>query len=128
MELVKKRLAQTREVSSLLAGIFTDEYPDESMPSVTETSTPQQPAEHDIDHTALMAGLDETHSKLLRALASSPSWTAEDFHAIVEDHGLMPSGAMETLNEAAFDACDEALLEGEDMIHLNDEVLQDMLS
>ena len=39
-----------------------------------------------------------------------------DFYAA---HGLMPGGAMESINDAAFQLCDEPLLEGADPIEIN---------
>jgi len=128
MDLVKKRLEQTHEVSSLLAGIFTDDNDGEGLPTVTNTPDPQQPANHDIEQVSLIEGLDPAHSDLLRALGSSSSWTSDEFQILAEQHGLMPSGAMETLNEAAFDRCGEALLEGEELIQLNEEARNEMLS
>ena len=39
----------------------------------------------------------------------------------------MLDGALEVINDSAFDTCDEALTDGEDPIEINAEVLEQLL-
>lgn len=66
-----------------------------------------------------LPSLDTRHSGLLRALLAQDTWASAAFATLCAEHGLMPSGALERLNDAAFDAFDEALLEGDDPFEFN---------
>lgn len=80
------------------------------------------------DVAGVVEGLDTGHSALLRALAASETWSRSDFEALSDFFGLLPAGALETLNEAAFERCDAPLLEGEDPYAVDLDVVQEMLS
>jgi hypothetical protein len=43
------------------------------------------------------------------------------------DLGLLPDGALERINEAAFERCGTAVCEGEDPVDVNTNVLEEML-
>jgi uncharacterized tellurite resistance protein B-like protein len=116
MERVRRTLAQTAEVSSLLASIFSQ--PESEPPA----RLPDEP------EACAVAGLDGAHSAFLRELARQGTWTREDLGALAEAHGLFPDGAIETLNEAAFERCDGPLLEEEDGIVVNEDTLKVMLA
>lgn len=76
----------------------------------------------------IIAGLDGTHSELLRAFAGGPSWTRGEWEALCASDELLPEGALDTLNEAALDRCGEPLAEGDDPIELTPQVLQELLA
>lgn len=106
----------TARVSALLSKIFAEEA----------ASTPASPApapEPEPEHESPL-GLDETHSALLRLLLSRPEWTRAELEDAAADLDLMLDGAMEQINEAAFEAFDEPLFEGEDPISVNTELLE----
>jgi hypothetical protein len=69
---------------------------------------------------SLVGGLDAAHTTLFRRMLANTAWSRTDFEILAESLGLMPAGALETLNEAAFDACGEPLLEGDDPIEINE--------
>ena len=62
--------------------------------------------------------------------ADSYRWAhfGRDVVAVAEqlatEQGLLPDGAFDAINEAAFDACDEPVLEGEDPIEINPEAME----
>ena len=49
-------------------------------------------------------------------------WSRADFEAACDALGLLPDGAAEMLNEAAFSLAGEPLLEGDDPLYMNDYV------
>src|SRR3712207_7803096 len=59
-------------------------------------------------------GLDPAHSAFLAVLSGRERWTREEIEAEAARISLMPDGALELLNEAAWDACGEPVWEGED--------------
>ncbi|NJM77921.1 MAG: hypothetical protein HC852_21790 [Acaryochloridaceae cyanobacterium RU_4_10] len=73
-------------------------------------------------------GLDVAHSTFLQILSQQLHWTREDLAQQAQQADLLLDGALEVINDIAFDRCDEALTDGEDPIELNPDVLQVLLS
>lgn len=117
-----ERIAALREdtvrVSALLSEIFTDEDDTMSAPAA-----PTLEPEFDSEANAPL-GLDDDHSALLRLLLSRSEWTRAELEDVAADLDLMLDGAMEQINEAAFEAFDEPLFEGEDSISVNTRLLE----
>jgi TerB N-terminal domain/TerB-C domain/Tellurite resistance protein TerB len=110
MSMVESKISESHEVSNLLADIFVEEA---VPPIILETG---------------IAGLDMPHTQLLRALTQKSEWQRNELEAIARSLNLMLDGALEAINEAAFDQCDEALIEGEDPFEINPDVLQELLA
>ncbi len=108
----------TEAVSALLSGIFKEESPPEPVFAEPEP-------EGDVEPTLPgLLGLDEAHSALARLLLSRPEWTKDELGDAAADLDLMLDGAIETLNEAAFDLHDIPFTEGEDVVTVNPELLE----
>lgn len=119
---VEAKLADSSTVSALLGRIFTEEEPVPAIsPSMPASSSREAEGE-------LVAGLDAPHSALLRELAGKDSWERVEFERLAREHGLLPDGALDTLNEAVLEASDEPLCEGDDPIEMNVDVLKEMLA
>ncbi|MHB1991389.1 tellurite resistance TerB family protein [Metallibacterium scheffleri] len=108
----------TVRVSALLSKIFAEEADSAPAPAV---SAPEPELE---DEANAPLGLDQDHSALLRLLLSRPEWTRSELEDAAADLDLMLDGAMEQINEAAFEAFDEPLFEGEDPIAVNTKLLE----
>lgn len=111
----------TEKVSALLANIFTET--EEPAAAVAE------PAEAEVEADAAEApkglmGLDEAHTALARMMLSRPEWSREELLDVAADLDLMLDGALEHINEAAFDTHDMALFEGDDPVTVNAEILE----
>jgi TerB N-terminal domain/TerB-C domain/Tellurite resistance protein TerB len=113
MNMVESKLSESQEVSSLLADIFV-----EDLPSKPANPTP----------LAGIAGLDAAHSQFVQTLGQKAEWQRAELEAIALTLHLMLDGALEVINEAAFDRCDEALIEGDDPFEINPDVLQELLA
>ncbi|KAM3108880.1 tellurite resistance TerB family protein [Phormidesmis sp. 146-33] len=107
MTLVQSKLAESQEVSNLLAEIF-----------VEETAIAPK----------TIAGLDADHTAFLLALSKQTCWQRDELNVIALQFNLMLDGALETINELAFDRCDEPIFEGDDHIEVNADVLQELLA
>ena len=114
----------TARVSALLSSIFTEETTSSSTPSVPalEPETAVEAESEAVVNAPL--GLDESHAALLRLLLSRPTWTRAELEDAAADLDLMLDGALEQINEAAFDAFDEPLLEGDDPISVNVDLIE----
>ncbi|HET9894943.1 MAG TPA: TerB N-terminal domain-containing protein [Streptosporangiaceae bacterium] len=120
-ELIKARLAESARAASYLAEIFTDDdtgtFTAVSSPGLVPAREKQQ-----------AACLDGAHAALLSRLAAQPTWARDDVDQMAVDLGLMLSGALEALNEAAFEAVGEPVCEGSDPIDINSDAVKEMLS
>jgi hypothetical protein len=66
-----------------------------------------------------LLGLDDMCSSLLKILLTKESWQREEWETLVRQFDLMPDGAMEMINERAFDNFDEPLIEDGDNLTIN---------
>jgi len=107
---------ETAEVSSLLAGIFAEEEVPVVPPLVVATTT-----------SARFEGLDVAHADLLGAVIDGGGLDRGTFDARAKALKLLPDGAIETINDWAFDRFDEPILEGDDdltsPVHLRTQLL-----
>lgn len=110
----------TEKVSALLSSIFREE--EVLAPVLIEEKIITENEES--SSVPSLLGLDESHSSLARLLLSRPEWTREELLDVAADLDLMLDGALEHINEAAFDAYDSPLTEGEGPITVNIEVLE----
>lgn len=108
----------TEAVSAMLSSIFKEEeLPVPAAPEYDSEAEPDSPPSG-------LLGLDEAHSALARLLLSRPAWTKEELGDAAADLDLMVDGAIEALNEAAYDKHDVPFAEGEDPVTVNPELLE----
>lgn len=113
---LQRILAETQQVSAVLGRIFQDA---EDKPAAEHIS-PAAPLE---EAPSPFPGLDAQHGALLQELASRAEWTREEYIRLTQTFKLMPDGALETINEWAFDKYDEALIEDGDSVSINRSLL-----
>ncbi|MCP4218277.1 MAG: hypothetical protein GY765_26815 [bacterium] len=111
---IAAKIKDTARVSLLLAGVFEEDIPEE--PAAMDIVEPRQDSIH---------GLDTAHSAILNAFQKQAVWPRAEFEALAAQYDLMPDGALETLNEKAFDLFDEGLCENDDPIEINPEILEE---
>ncbi|MBB3060076.1 TerB N-terminal domain-containing protein [Microbulbifer rhizosphaerae] len=111
----------TQKVSALLSSIFTE----------TDDTSPVEDGEEESGSTENMEsvaegilGLDEAHSAFARLLISRPQWSREDLEDAAADLELMLDGALEQLNEVAYDTHDIPFTEGDDPIEVGAEIVE----
>lgn len=109
----------TERVSALLANIFT-EGEEPAPPPVAEPEAETETGEAPKG----LLGMDEAHTALARMLLSRPEWSRDELQDVAADLDLMLDGALEHINEAAFDTHDVTFLEGEDPVTVNPEILE----
>lgn len=104
----------SESLSSLLGNIFKEEV-DTPMPIVI--------VEENLTNNAIL-GLDDAHSAFARMLLSRISWSRHELGAIAQDLEVMLDGALEKLNEAAFDTYDFPFTDGDDPIEISPEIIE----
>lgn len=115
MERVEAKLRETQAVSLLLGGVFVDE-------AETQPTSQEPPSE------ATVAGLDGQHSGLLQALRGRDQLARSELEALAREYRLLPDGAIDTINDVAFDAVGHPIVEGDDPVLIDTEALEEMLA
>jgi uncharacterized tellurite resistance protein B-like protein len=114
---VQTKLAQTATVSSLLADVFAEE--DEApVTSSVDANTPTPSG---------IGGLDAAQSAFLRSLIARGEWPRHDVELLAAEHALLVDGALEAVNDYAFEHCGDPIWEGDDPIIINDYVAKEIL-
>ncbi|MGY2135869.1 tellurite resistance TerB family protein [Pseudomonas reactans] len=119
MNKVAQLQRETAVVSALLADVFSDESPE---PSIVEDEIRDQPT----DHAATVHGLDPDHSAFLRMIVSRREWSRQELEDVATDMELMLDGALEQINDMAFERFDMPVSEGDDPIEINPDILEEL--
>lgn len=119
-ERIRRIQADTARVSNVLGSVFADEVtvPEPPPPAVMAEDTDDADGDDPFD------GLDPQHRTLLRELCAVERWSRDDYTTLARSLDLMPDGAIETINEWAFDRFDEAVLDDDDPITVTLSLLQ----
>lgn len=125
MDKVARLQQETAEVSALLASVFNEESLTET-PSALEPEAPQRQEESTAEQLATVHGLDVEHSAFLRLLVSRAEWSRAELEDAASDMELMLDGALERINETAFELFDMPVTEGDDPIEINPDILDEL--
>lgn len=110
---------ETAEVSALLAGVFVE---DEVLDAV-ERADAGTTSDLEREESGIM-GLGADDVAFLRLLVTRSSWPRDELADVAADMELMLDGTLEHINDAAFEAFDAPLTEGDDPIEINREVVE----
>jgi uncharacterized tellurite resistance protein B-like protein len=112
---------ETDQVSSLLAGVFTEEETEIPNPS---TAVLHSEFAESAPSDELLPGLDPRHRQFLTQLLSRPSWSRSELEIAAAKMQIMLDGALERINDAAFDLVGEAIVEGSDPVYVQQNILE----
>lgn len=118
---VQAKLAESEDVAGLLEGIFA--AAEEPAPPPAPKPAAAEPA-----GPPPVAGLDTVHSSFLRRLAAKGAWERVEVERLAAEFGLLPDGALELINEAAFERCGVPLLEGDETLEVDGQILKEILA
>ncbi len=103
-------LRETREVAAVLAPIYEEAEP--APPPDAPSVTPPALAD------SRFPGLEAGHARFLDVVCRQERWPRTQFEHMAREFGLLPDGAVETINEWAYDALGDALLEEGDPVFI----------
>ena len=110
---------ETEAVSALLAKVFTEDPVHEpELEPVAPVSEAQGNA------SAIIPGLEGDHLAFLRLLLSRPQWSRAELQDTASDMELMLDGALEHINELAYEHFDMPITEGEEPVEINPDILE----
>jgi len=111
-------MKQTEQVQSLLSGIFDS----------NEIVEPILDAKPLPSNSNSLHGLDDMHTKLFINITKKPDLRYNDFIIWCKALSLIPGGAVEVLNEAAFEICNDILVDiDSETIEINTDTLTEMI-
>jgi DNA-directed RNA polymerase subunit beta' len=102
-ELVKAKLAETEQVQGVLADIFSSDV------AGADDSIAFRSANKKVSDA--LKGLDNRHRVLLRRLLKKEDWERTEVEKMCKEIGLMIDGALEVINEWAFEHTDLPVIE-----------------
>jgi hypothetical protein len=115
MDRVRLKIAETRQVSTLLSSIFVEEEAAVAVaPAIADANT--------------IGTLDAAHSELLRRLAERESWPRDEVERLAGELSLMTDGALEVINDYAYATADEPLWEDDDPVAINSKVAMELIA
>lgn len=117
--LVKIREEETRQVKGILEEIFTER---EDVPFY------QAPPPTGVSKNTPLLLLDQNHQSLFNQLIVKENWNKNEVHDVCKKLGLMTDGAMETLNEWAFNLTNAPLLEDGEVIYVDINLAEEILN
>ena len=106
-------MADTARVATVLQDVF------EAEGDSAETASPEVPPRQG---DSRLAGLDPACARFLRELLRQSAWPASELNSLAGKFGLMPSGALETLNEWAYERFEEPVIEEDEEFVVNPEL------
>lgn len=112
----------TQEIHGVLGEIFSEQEADRSPDAEEPVAVVEE--DESTDSSWHQGVLDAEHAALADWLLTGDSWPIDEISAKCQQMGLMPDGALEKINEAAFDTLGDALLELGDVV----DVYHDMLT
>jgi hypothetical protein len=143
---VSRTLAETEAVTALLTDIFADGRPapdDDQGPAALPgpggtrgapdpegtrgAPDPEGKGTRGAPDPEGVPGLDRAHNGLLRELATRATWSRAEVGVLAASFAVLPSGALDVINEVAIELTGEPVFDGEDELRVNDEVLREML-
>lgn len=118
---IREILEDTREVSDILSAVFQEE--DFGLPEGQENAA-QEPAQCLEPATdPRFEDLDSRFHSFLCEVLTKEEWDSDEFTNLARSYNLMPSGAIEKINEWAEQKYDDLLMEESDKIYINKDIL-----
>lgn len=102
--------SQTKDVQNMLDAIFVEEELMEEARSDPENM-----------------GIDAQHYSLYESLINKDKWSREEMDGLCKELGLMTGGAIETINDWAFERVDAPVIEdGTDTVYVNQDIVEEL--
>ena len=129
-ELLALHERETAVAKAMLSKIFAveDEAEENGSSEVSDEAINEQsntPIKNS-DNEAVVNGLDSSHSQLYQALISAEVWQREAVNELCESLNLMINGAIETINDWAYDKVDAPVLEDDDEVVVDFEIVEEL--
>jgi tellurite resistance protein len=120
---IDAKIEETATVSTLLAGIFSEPEEEEGAVALGAGAAAEE-EQTEVNTLGLSVG----ERAFAVALAERDSWSREEVEELAGRHEVMVDGALEAVNDAAFEICGAPFSEGDQPIEIDSEVAKEMLA
>jgi hypothetical protein len=120
-----RAMESTSVVSRILADVFGEQHGNPDAPDESASAEASDPGK--ASKAATFEGLDPPHSALLSSLTGGPM-DAVAFGVAARAQGLMPSGALDRINEWGFEQFDDMLVEEGEIFTISVHILPRLAS
>ncbi len=117
MDVVRRKLQETAQVSALLSDIFVD---DEGQAEGAASVAPHSPQN-------ALVGIGADQVRFLRALLRQTEWEMGELEALADEHAILLDGTIEAVNELAFEQSGEPAVEWSNPVEVNVKYLMELL-
>jgi peptidoglycan hydrolase-like protein with peptidoglycan-binding domain/tellurite resistance protein len=117
------KLARIRADTAVVSTILGDIFRDEEMPGMGHIGVPLAGVIGTSGNASRFAGLDAKYAPLMAQISARDSISRGEFEALAGAHNLMCDGAIEAINEWAFDRFDGPVLDDGPEILINKSVM-----
>ena len=119
-ELITIRREETQQVKGILEEIFSEQTIEENdEPTfIAESATKQNPIDK----------LDHAHQQFYKKLLSKNSWMRSELHDLSKANGLTLDGAMEVINEWAYDNANAPLIDDGDPVYVDIDLSEEIMN
>ncbi|ROR99940.1 tellurite resistance protein TerB [Sinobacterium caligoides] len=114
-ELINIHGSETDDVKAILGSIFVDETIDDE-PEVVEG----------LPTVGTITGLDASHTRFYETLITKEQWASEEVRSLCKELNLMMNGAIETLNDWAFENLDAPIVEDGSTVFVDLELAEEI--
>ncbi len=110
--------SETKHAQTMLGAIFASDDAEQEIQEEAETEVP--PAQ------VVAQGLDAAHSTLFKSLITQANWSRDAIEGLCKPLGLMVDGAIETINDWAFELVDAPLIDEDGDFFVDLEVAEEL--
>lgn len=115
--LIKSTMTDTSRASKILSAIFEEEKETPEQP-IAPTETLDEAEDN------IFNGLPRKHTQLLKELLDRKEWKRKEYVQLASSLKLMPGGALEAINEWAFERFDQAIIEDDEPLLVNSDLIK----
>ncbi|MDR2442932.1 MAG: TerB N-terminal domain-containing protein [Deltaproteobacteria bacterium] len=129
-ELIRIREKETSQVKKVLEGVFidsNDDSADDASPEASPASSDKSTGAAQTTASQGLSGLDEPYAKLLMLMSSKTHWDRQSVQSFCDENHLMLDGALEVINEWAFDRANAPLIEDGDPIFFDTQLAKEII-
>lgn len=117
MRVIEAKLSETAAVSAMLKNIFEED--------AAELTVVQEIPSKDAGN---LKYFETEYHKFIKDLSQKMSWARGELESLAAESNLLLDGALDSINDSAFNAFEQPFFEGEDPIEINPAILKEIIT
>lgn len=117
--------AETKHVQNMLQEIFSEAENNDDLTETIKEEVEEIAPQSEVGENNTL-GLDSLHFQLYQRLVSRDEWSKDEMIILGEELNIMINGAIEVLNDWAFELVDSPIVEGSDPYYIDLEIVEEI--